>query len=453
MMEAIGALPEVRYAKSGDVHIAYQQVSESGAVDLVAIPPLVSNMELVWEEPRLARYLRGLASFSRYVHFDKRGTGMSDRAIGHATLEERMEDTRAVMDTVGLDRAAVMGFSQGGPMAIVFAATYPERTSALVLFGTFARILNAPDFDLGWPREMVDGFLERYVTSWGTPETLTLPFYAPSMLGDAQYLRWLNRYERQSATPNDVRAMFEMDLEIDVREVLHTIRVPSLVIHRSGDRVCRVEQARWIAQQIPGAEYIELPGEDHFPNLGDRDAVIGAVERFLTGHAHQPEPDRVLQTVLFTDLVRSTERAAALGDRRWRDVLDLHDRVCQQQLERHGGRKVKHTGDGLLATLDGPARGIRCAVAIRDELRAHGLEIRAGLHTGECERRGHDISGIAVHIAARIQALAQPGEVLVSRTVADLIAGSQIELADRGEHDLRGVPGSWRVHRVEAVHP
>lgn len=450
-MDATAAVPESRYAKSGEVHIAYQLVSESGAVDLVAIPPLVSNIEVAWEEPRLARYLRGLASFSRYAHFDKRGTGMSDRAIGHATLEERMDDTRAVMDAVGFGRAAVMGFSQGGPMAIVFAATYPERTSALILFGTFARITNGPGFELGWPREVVEQFVERAAATWGTPDTLTLPFYAPSMVGDQRYLRWLNRYERQSATPSDVRAMFAMDLEIDVREVLGAIRVPTLVIHRSGDRVCRVEQARWIAEQIPDAQYLELCGEDHFPNLGDQDAVIAAVERFLTGRVREPEPDRVLQSVLLTDLVGSTERAARLGDERWRELLDVHDRVCERELERFAGRRVKHTGDGLLAAFDGPARAIACALAIREALRAEGLEIRAGVHTGECERRGQDLSGIAVHIAARIQALAQPGEVLVSRTVADLIAGSQIKLADRGEHKLRGVSGGWRVHRVEGL--
>jgi class 3 adenylate cyclase len=356
-----------------------------------------------------------------------------------------MDDTRAVMDAVGMERATVMGYSHGGPMAMLFAATYPERTQSLVLFGTFARLLNAPGFGLGTSREQVDRFVDAWAAHWGTPETLTLPSYCPSKIGDERYLRWLNRFERQSATPADLHAMVELDCEIDVRHILETIRVPTLVIHRTGDRINRVEQARWMAAQIPGAEYIELPGEDHFPFVGDQDALVAAIERFLTGQTHEPPPERVLATVLFTDLVSSTERLTTLGDRRWREVLDAHDTACERELERFGGRRIKSTGDGLLAVFDGPARAIRCAGAILQALDGLGLHARAGLHTGECDRRGDDISGIAVNIAARITTLADPGEVLVSRTVNDLIAGSQIALVDRGEHELRGVPGSWRL--------
>lgn len=442
------SISETRYAKSGEVRIAYQVVSGSGAVDLVVIPPGVSNLEMFWEQPLAARFLRGLGSFSRMAIFDVRGSGMSDRSIGHPTLEDRMDDARAVMDAVGLEQAAVIGYSHGGPMAITFAATFPDRTAALVLFGTFARLLNDRDFPLGRSREQVDRFLEEWAARWGTRETLTLPWYCPSKLGDERFLQWLNRFERHSATPGDLRAMVALDCEIDVRAVLGAIGVRTLVIHRTGDRINRVDQARWIASQIPAAEYLELAGEDHFPFVGDQDSVVGAIERFLTGRTAPRAPERVLATLLFTDLVSSTERLRVIGDERWRELLDTHDGTCERELERYGGRRIKSTGDGLLAVFDGPARAIRCAAAILSALRNLGLDARAGVHTGEIDRRGDDISGIAVHIAARIMALAEPGEPLVSRTVGDLIAGSGIALVDRGEHELRGISGRWRVYRV-----
>ena len=426
----ITAVSETRYARSGDVHIAYQVVTGSGAVDLVAIPPGVSNIDVFWEQPVVARFLRGLASFSRMAIFDKRGSGMSDRSIGHPSLEDRMDDTRAVMDAIGMQRAAVVGHSHGGPMAMLFAATYPERISSLVLFGTFARLLNDDDFTLGSSREQVDEFVDAWAARWGTPETLTPQWYCPSMLGDEQYRRWVNRFERQSATPADLHAMVQLDCEIDVRHVLGAISVPTLVIHRTGDRINRVEQARWIAEQIPGAEYLELPGEDHFPYAGDQDAVVAAIEQFVTGRDGASSPERVLATILITD---------------------VDDRVCEQELARYDGRRVNRSGAGLVATFDGPARGIRCAMAIRAALGARGLDVRAGLHAGECDRHGDTISGTAVDIAARIAALAAPGEVLVSRTVSDLIAGSRIALLDRGEHELSGVTGSWRVYGVDAT--
>ena len=423
------AVSETRYAKSGNVHIAYQVVTGSGAVDLVTIPPGVSNIDVFWEHPLVERFLRGLASFSRMAIFDKRGTGMSDRSIGHPTLEDRMDDTRAVMDAIGMRRAAVVGYSHGGPMAMLFAATYPERISSLVLFGTFARLLNDDGFALGSSREQVDRFVESWASRWGTPETLTTEWYCPSLLGDELYARWVNRFERQSATPADLHAMVELDCDIDVRQVLGAISVPTLVIHRTGDRINRVEQARWIAERIPGAEYLELPGDDHFPYAGDQDAVIAAVERFVTGHAGQSSPERVLATLLLTD---------------------VYDSACDRELARYGGRRVNRSGDGLVAMFDGPVRAIRCAMAIRSGLRNLGLDARAGLHAGECDRRGDDISGTAVDIAARITALAAGGEVLVSRTVSDLIAGSHIALVDRGEHQLSADTGRWRVYRVDA---
>lgn len=445
----LNAISDTRYAKSHDVHIAYQVVSGSGDLDLVAIPPGVSNIEVLWEEPLAARFLCALGSFSRMAFYDKRGSGMSDRSIGHPTLEQRMDDTRAVMDAVGMQRAAVMGYSQGGPMAMLFAATFPERTAALILFGTFARLLNAPDFRLGHRREEVDRFVDASAAKWGTPATLTLPWYCPSKQGDDRFLRWLNRFERQSATPADLRAMVTLDCEIDVRPVLGTIRVPTLVIHRTGDRINRVEQARWIAAQIPGAEYCELPGEDHYPFVGDQDALVAEIKRFLNARTRERPPERVLTTVLITELVSRTAAQTTPDDRRWRELLNAHDNACERELERFGGRAIKNTGDGLLAVFDGPARAIRCAVAIVAALRRLGLDVRTGLHTGECERRGQDIFGIAVDTAARITALAEPGEVLISRTVNDLIAGSHIALVDRGEHDLGEVTGTWRVYGVE----
>jgi DNA-binding SARP family transcriptional activator/pimeloyl-ACP methyl ester carboxylesterase len=439
----VAEVSETRYAKSGEVHIAYQVVTGSGAVDLVAIPPGVSNVDLFWEQPLVARFFRGLGSFSRMALFDKRGSGMSDRAIGHPTLEARMDDTRAVMDAVGMERAALIGYSHGGPMAVLFAATYPERVSSLVLFGTFARLLNTPGFDLGSSREQIDGFVNAWAARWGTHDTLTVRSFCPSLLGDEEYLRWINRFELQSATPADLHATMSLDCEIDVRQVLGSISAPTLVIHRTGDRITRVEQARWIAGEIPGAEYLELPGDDHFPYAGDQDTLLDAIKQFVTAHSTERAAERILATVL---RIEPLDQSAGTLSRR--ALLDTHDRACHRELKRFEGRSVRHTGDGLMAVFDGPARGIRCAVAIVARLRALGISARAGLHTGECDRRGDDISGTPVDIAARITALAKPGEVLVSRTVSDLIAGSHIALVDRGEHNLHGAAGRWRVYAI-----
>jgi pimeloyl-ACP methyl ester carboxylesterase len=438
--------PETRYAKSGDVHIAYQ-VTGNGPLDLVMVPGFVSHVELPWGNPRPTQFLIRLASFCRLIRFDKRGTGLSDRVGTIPTLEERMDDVRAVMDAVGSDRAALLGMSEGGPMCALFAASYPERTSALIMYGAMARMAWAPDHPWGRTREELEARLKAVEQAWGTGASVDL--YAPSLAGDEHYRTWQATWERAGASPGAALALLRMNMEIDARHVLPSIRVPTLVIHRTDDRAVKVEQGRCIAERIPGAKYVELTGSDHAPWAGDADAFLGEVEEFLTGVRHGPEPDRVLATVLFTDIVGATERAAELGDRRWRELITQHHALVRQQLDRHRGREIDTAGDGFLATFDGPARAIRCASAIGDAVRPLGIRIRAGLHTGECEVIGDKVGGIAVHIGARVVALAAPEEILVSSTVKDLVAGSGLRFQDRGVHSLRGVPGEWRLFVVE----
>lgn len=439
--------PETRYAKSGDVHIAYQ-VTGDGPLDLVFVPGFVSHVELQWEDPRWAHFLTRLASFCCLIRFDKRGTGLSDRVAGIATLEERMDDARAVMDAVGSKRAALLGISEGGPMCALFAATYPVRTSALIMYGATARFAWAPDHPWGRTPEEFEARLKAREETWGM--AALLPIYAPSLANDDAYRKWWATYERSAASPGAAMAILRMNFEIDARSVLPAIRVPTLVLHRTGDQVVKVEQGRYMAERIPGAKYVELPGDDHVPSVGDSDAVLDEIEEFLTGVRRGPEPNRVLATVLFTDIARSTERVAELGDRRWRELIARHHELVRQQLERYHGREIDTAGDGFLAAFDGPARAIRCAGAIGDAVRLLGVQIRAGLHTGECEVIGNKLSGIAVHIGARVAALAAPDEVLVSSTVKDLVAGSGLRFQDRGIHSLRGVPGEWRLFAVES---
>jgi class 3 adenylate cyclase len=438
----------VRYAQNEDVHIAYQLVGE-GERDLVLVQGYLSHIDMDWEHPAMARFFRTLASFSRLILFDKRGTGLSDRAVGIATLEERMDDVRAVMDAAGSERAVLMGVSEGAPMCLLFAATYPERTHALVLHGGMARSTEAPDYPWAPPAAgAIEAAVELIEPYFFTGEDIEL--WVPSLGDDPQAKEWLGRFRRAAVSPDALAALFSMFLDIDVRHVLPTLRVPTLVLHRHGDRVVNWRAGRWMAEQIPGARYIELSGQDHFPWFGDSDAVIEEIREFLTGVRVAPEPDRVLATVMFTDVVGSTERASSLGDRRWRDLLDAHDAAIRRQLVAFRGREIKATGDGFLATFDGPARAIRCAGAIRAAASDLHLEVRVGLHTGEIEVRGDDIGGVAVHIGQRVSALGQPGEIMVSSTVKDLVAGSGIEFEDRGEHELRGVPGSWRLFAVRA---
>ncbi|HLB26720.1 MAG TPA: adenylate/guanylate cyclase domain-containing protein [Dehalococcoidia bacterium] len=440
--------PETRYAKSGDVNIAYQVVGE-GPLDLVWVPGWVSHLEVLWEDPSYARFLQRLASFSRLIMLDKRGTGLSDRVSVKELpiLEEQMDDIGAVMDAVGSQRAALFGASEGGSQCTLFAATYPERTRGLILYGAVATNVWSPQT----PWAPTDATFETYMgiieREWGGP--VGLPLFAPSMVGDKRFEDWWARLLRLAASPTEAVAILRMLREIDIRHVLPSIRVPNLVIQRAGDRAVHVENGRYLAERILGAKYVELPGDDHMPWVGDADAILDEVQEFLTGVRPAPEPDRVLATVLFTDIVASTERAVKVGDRRWRDLLDSYYALTRKELVRFRGREVKTMGDGFLATFDGPARAVRCAAAISGEAGRLGLPIRAGLHTGECEIMGEDIGGIAVHIGARVAGQAGPGEVLVSSTVKDLVAGSGLRFEERGAHALKGVPEEWRLFAVE----
>jgi pimeloyl-ACP methyl ester carboxylesterase/class 3 adenylate cyclase len=434
--------PVTRYAKSGEVNIAYQVFGE-GPLNLVFAPPFVSNIENYWDAPDFARWLLRLGSYARVVMLDKRGTGMSDRVAELPGLDQRMDDLRAVMDAAGMDQAALLGISEGGPLSALFAVTYPDRCRALVLYGSFARFTS-------WlpTEEALAAFLGYIDQAWGTGGSL--PLFAPSIANDPGGQQWWARFERLGASPAAASALMRMNSQIDISGILPTIRVPTLVIHRTEDVTINVEGGRYLAEHIPGARYIELPGKDHIPFVGDNAGEIAeAIEEFLTGARAPVAIDRVLATVLFTDIVGSTEKTAALGDRRWRDLLDNHHTTIRRNLAGFRGHEIKTTGDGILATFDGPARGVRCACAIADEIRPLGIEIRAGLHTGECEMIGDDVGGIAVHIGARVAALTGASEVLVSSTVKDLVAGSGLRFGDRGTHSLKGVPGEWRIFAVE----
>ena len=438
--------PETRYAKSGEVNIAYQVVGD-GPRDLVLVPGYLSNIEVTWEEPSFTRFLTRLASFSRLILFDKRGTGLSDRVNDVPSLEVRMDDVRAVMDAAGSARAALLGYSEGGTMCALFAATYPERTAALITIGSYARRTAAPGYPWGIPAEELHAFIEHIERDWGGPVGIELR--APSMAQDARFRQWFARLQRMGASPAAAAMLNRMNGEIDVRRVLPAIRVPTLLLHAVGDRTVDVGCSRYMAQHIPGAKLVELPGADHLPYLSDADAILDEIEEFLTGVRAAAEPDRVLATVLFTDIVDATQKAAHLGDRRWHDLLDSHNSLVRRELARFRGREIDTAGDGFLATFDGPARAVRCARAISDSVAALGIEVRAGLHTGECEIMGDKVGGIAVHIGARVAACAHAGEVLVSSTVKDLVAGSGLVFRDRGVQALKGVPGEWRLFAVE----
>jgi pimeloyl-ACP methyl ester carboxylesterase len=441
-------IPETRYAKTDDgVHIAYE-VTGAGPIDVVMVPGFVSHVELGWDMPFYASMWRRVGSFARVIPFDKRGTGLSDRTANVPTLEQRMDDVRTVMDAADVERAALWGISEGGPMSILFAATYPERTAGLVLQGSFARIAQAPDQPFGYAPEASEAIIGAFEEQWGTGWVLA-NHYFPSVGDDPAMRERFARWERNGASPSAMVAVLEMINAIDVRSILSTINVPTLVVHSAGDLIVPVEHGRYLAEHIPGARYIELPGDDHLTIREGHHGVFDDIEEFLTGTRPEPVIDRVLKTVLFTDIVQSTERAVSMGDRRWREVMDAHDAAVRDELEHFRGREIETTGDGFLACFDGPARAIRCARAITDKVHTIGLEVRAGLHSGECETRGDGLAGVAVHIAARVAALAQAGEVLCSRTVTDLVAGSGIGFADRGVHSLKGVPGTWQMFAVE----
>jgi class 3 adenylate cyclase len=440
--------PKTQYTKSGDVSVAYQVVGQ-GELDLVMVGGFATHLELGWDNPGLAHFYERLAAFSRLILFDKRGTGMSDPVPNVPTLEERMDDVRAVMDAVGSERAALFGMSEGAPMSILFSATYPERTSALVLYGAMARTTEDVDYPFAPPAEAIrQASNELIAPYWGDGSTLEI--FAPSIQDDPRAREGAARFQRYAASPSMVGQIFEMFLDIDVRSALPTVSAPTLVIHRRGDRVVNWRAGEWLASQIKGAKYLELPGIDHLPWVGDSDKVLDEAEEFLTGVRRAGEPDRLLATVMFTDIVGSTVRAVEMGDRRWREMLDAHHGVVRRELDRFRGREIKTIGDGFLAIFDGPARAIRCAQAITNAVRGVGLEVRVGLHTGECETMGTDVGGIAVHIAARVAALAQAGEVLVSSTVKDLVAGSGIKFVDKGTHTLKGIPDEWRLLAVDS---
>jgi pimeloyl-ACP methyl ester carboxylesterase len=451
---------ETRYAKSGDVHIAYQVVGD-GPVDLVFVPGWITHVELAWEDPLEAAFRRRLASFSRLILFDKRGTGLSDRVPVDQLpiLEERMDDVRAVMDAAGSERAALMGVSEGGAMSALFAATYPERTAALILYGSFARAGAAL-----LSEEELEARLGEIGENW--PDAIDPCVPAPSLAADPGYRDSWRTFIRHAASPGAALALLRMNSQIDVRDVLPAIGVPTLVLYRRDarfghgaaawrrggeDPITPREEAGYLAEHIPGARLVELPGADHLPWVGDPEPVLGEVEEFLTGVRTAPEPDRVLATILFTDIVGSTALAAELGDREWGELIERHHALVRRQLERFRGQEIDTAGDGFVASFDGPARGIRCAAAIAESVSALGLAVRAGLHTGECELVDGKLAGIAVHIAARIAARAEAGEVLVSNTVKDLVIGSRMAFTERGAHELKGVPGEWNLFAVDAA--
>jgi class 3 adenylate cyclase len=439
--------PNVRYTDSSGASIAWSTTG-SGPLDIAFVPGFVSHQEVYWDEPLVARFFERLASFSRLILWDKREQGLSDRLGQPPTLEESMADLAAVLDGAGSERVTLFGISEGGPMALLYAATHPERVERLVLYGSYARLVATPDFPAGVPAEGFERFCEEITTHWGEP--IALQWFAPGLVDDARASAWWGRLLRSGTSPGGALRLLELYRQLDVRDVLPAVSVPVLVAHRRHDRLVHVEQARYLGEHLPDARVVELDGADHLWFAGDSAALLDEIEAFATGNRPARSADRVLATVLFEDIVDSTRRAAELGDSRWRALLEAHDRAVREAVRRYDGSVIKTLGDGMLAIFDGPARAIRSAIAIRDEAQQLGLDVRAGLHTGELERTNGDVAGIAVHIGARVAAASEPGEVLVSRTVTDLVAGSGVAFADRGDHELKGIPGSWRLYAVAA---
>jgi class 3 adenylate cyclase/pimeloyl-ACP methyl ester carboxylesterase len=428
------ALPVTCYAQSGDLNIAFQTMG-NGPVDIILIPGFISHVEFTHEMIGYTSFLRRLSAFARVVTFDKRGQGLSDRADGVAPLEQRMDDVRAIMDEIGSQSAILFGFSEGCPMSVLFAATYPERVSHIILFGGFARFAD-------YAGDIVERIRQR-VKHWGAGAGISA--IMPSLAANPEAVAVFAKFERLSASPGAVRAVMQMNALIDVRSILPSVRVPTLVLHRQNDALVPVEQGRQLAVRIPGAKFIEYPGDGHAFWYGDVEAMLGDIEEFVTGarEGSSHELERVLATVLFTDIVDSTRSATEIGDHAWRRLLDSHDQLAKQMVEKHRGSLIKSTGDGVLATFDGPGRAVRCALSFGAAAKQIGLPLRAGLHTGEIELRGRDIGGIAVHAAARVMANSQPDEVLVSRVVTDLVAGAGLRFSERGSHELKGLPGRW----------
>jgi class 3 adenylate cyclase/pimeloyl-ACP methyl ester carboxylesterase len=433
----------IRYATNGDVHVAYQIIGD-GPIDLVHTTGIWSNLEVMWEWPAWARYLEMLASFSRLILFDMRGVGLSDRGTEPPILELQADDLRAVMDAAGSERAAIFGGARGAAMTMLFAASYPERTDSLVLWAPVAKTVRSEDWPFAKSEEEQRDFYERFVAEMGTGQNLDLQ--GPSY--DDRFKTWWARFERLVATPGAYIELAQIFTELDIRHVLPLVQAPTLVLHRTDDRIVPVDQGRAVAERIPGGRFVELPGIDHIPFLGDSDRIVAEIQGFLTGSRPASLHDRVLATVMFTDIVGSTEHAVRLGDRRWGELLHDHRTVVRRLLPAFGGTEVDTAGDGFLARFDGPARALRCAHALIAENRALGIELRAGVHTGECEIVDGNVAGIAVHVAARVAATAGPGEVLASNTVKELVAGSGITFEDRGMHELKGVPDEWRLYSV-----
>lgn len=438
-------LPRTQYTRSEGASIAYQ-VSGEGSLDLLFMPGWISQIEQLWELPALRRFLERTSSFARLILYDRRGTGLSDRLGGPPSLEQEVADALAVLDATGSERVALFTYLLGGPVGILLAAEHPERVGALIMYASVARTAWAPDYDWALTVEQREELAENNARSWGEPDNLGLAMLAPSMVGDAALTGWLARMQRLAASPGEARAMLLAARDLDVRPALPRIKVPTLVMHRREDHSWDVRHSRYLAEHIRDARYVELEGGDSFPFLGDSDAILEEVEHFLTGHRGAGAPARALLTVMFTDIVGATARAASIGDGRWRDLLAEHDQMVRAELALYGGHEVKTVGDGFLATFDAPpSRALRCALAITESARALGIELRIGMHTGECELIGADVGGMAVHIASRIGGLAGAGEVLVSGTVFGTVVGGPFTFTDRGFHELKGVPGNWPV--------
>jgi class 3 adenylate cyclase/pimeloyl-ACP methyl ester carboxylesterase len=437
-----------RHARNGDTHIGFATIGE-GPPDLVSVGIAMSHIELAREAPPYRRVSERLASFARYIDYDRRGSGISDRTVGAVPIEVEVEDLVAVLDAVGSARPYIFGFGVGGSLALVFAAVHPDRCAGVIAYATPARFLRTDDYPYGWDDQTFELFL-RLIDDGNVASPESLGFIAPSMIDDPEYVDFIARLLRSGTTPRQMRDSFETYARIDIRDVLASVNVPVLVLHRSGDLLFPVGQSRDLANRLPDARFVELPGADWTPWAGEIDPLLSEIQTFVTGTRPTAEPDRQLATVLFTDVVKSTQTVASIGDKRWRELLDRHDELVLREVERNGGRQVKTTGDGVLATFNGPAQGIRTALAICDALARIGVPVRAGLHTGEVEIRGDDVAGIAVHIGKRVSDKAAAGEVLVSRTLPDLVAGSGLEFDDRGEHELSGVPGRWQLFAVRS---